>query len=153
MKKLITILLLLPLMAMAQNVGINTKNPRTTLDVNGHLMIKASIGTTSDTILVIRKDQVLKVPASAYYTLQNACPLFQRSQSSGYYLLFKSASSIDNPNNALVIQNKTFVSAGTWIENNTYYFSYTNTSGIPININELLVVSFGNQTCSYSNEN
>lgn len=148
MKTILLTLLLIPTILFSQ-VGINTKTPTATLHINGDVKLKATIGTISDTILVIRNDLIYKVPASYYYTLQNDCPTFKRSQSSGYYLLFESVSSIDNPNNPITVQGKTFTSAGTWIVDNTYYFSYTNTTGIAININQPFTVMFGNQSCNY----
>lgn len=148
MKKLL-FLLLLPTITLSQNVGINTKTPTSTLEVNGNVKIRASIGTINDTILVIRNKEILKVPASYYYTLQNSCPVLVVNQSSGYYLLFQSVSSIDNPNNPITVQGKTFTSAGTWIVDNTYYFSYTNTTGVAVNINQPFTVVFGNQSCNY----
>lgn len=151
MKKLILILLI-PLLSFSQ-IGINTKAPTSTLEVNGNLKIRASIGAINDTILVIRNNEVLKVPASYYTTMQDACPLFKRSQSSGYYLLFESISSISNPNNSIKVNEQTFTNAGAWIENNKYYYSYTNVSGTAVNINGLLTVKFSSQICTYSNEN
>lgn len=147
MKKLL-FLLLLPMMSFSQ-VGINTKTPTATLEVNGDVKIRATIGTINDTILVIRDNKIYKVPASYYYTLQNSCPVLVVNQSSGYYLLFQSVSSIDNPNNPITVQGKTFTSAGTWIVDNTYYFSYTNTTGVAVNINQPFTVLFGNQSCNY----
>lgn len=146
--KTILLFLLIPMMSFSQ-VGINTKTPTATLEVNGDVKIRATIGTINDTILVIRNNKIYKVPASYYYTLQNSCPVLVVNQSSGYYLLFQSVSSIDNPNNPITVQGKTFTSAGTWIVDNTYYFSYTNTTGIAININQPFTVMFGNQSCNY----
>lgn len=145
------LLLLLPIIAISQ-VGINTTTPTATLHVMGNLKIKASQGAVTDSILVIRNNEVMKVAVSEYYVMQpvqSVCPDLQRSQSSGYHLLFKSNSSIENPNSAITIQGISFVSAGTWISNNEYFFSYSNTTGTPLNINSPFTVSFGSQICEY----
>ncbi len=153
MKKLFLLLLLLPLLAISQNkVGINTQTPRATLEVNGDVMLKAEIGTVTDTILVIREGKVYKVPASYYqYTPPTNCPLLVTGagQSTGYYLKFQSAVPIVNPNQTLVIQGKVFQPAGTWVAGNTYFYSYTNTSGQPLNINQPFTVNFTGQQCNY----
>lgn len=154
MKKLI--LLLFPIVTLSQTnpysgkVGINTQTPTTTLDVNGNLRIRQlDNGNISDSILVVNNGKVKKIAVSDLMQPQNSCPTFVKNQSTGFYLLFTSSSSIQNPNNSLTIQGKTFVSAGTWIANNTYYFSYSNTSGNSININNF-VVNFGSQQCHYN---
>lgn len=129
------LLLLFPMLMLGQSIKVH------------------KLGTTNDTILVIRNNEILKVPASYYNTLQDACPLFKKEQSTANYLLFESTSSIGNPNNSITVNGNTFISANAWIEKNRYYYSYTNVSGKPVNINQLLSVKFGNQICTYSNEN
>lgn len=152
MKKLI-LLLFLPTMAIAQNVGIGTTTPTAKLEVNGNVKIKASYGTVNDTILVIRNGEILKVPASFYQTVPppTNCPLLVtgQGQSTGYYLKFQSATPIVNPNATLVIQGKVFQPAGNWTQGNTYFYSYTNTSGVPLNINQSFSVNFTGQNCQY----
>jgi hypothetical protein len=151
MKKLF-LLLLLPTLAISQNVGIGTKNPTAKLEVNGNVKLKASIGTVNDTILVIRNGEIMKVPASFYqYTPPTNCPLLVtgQGQSNGYYLKFQSNVPIVNPSATLVIQGKTFQAAGTWVSSNTYFYSYTNTSGSPLNINQPFTVNFTGQICQY----
>lgn len=74
------------------------------------------------------------------------CPKLE--QKSGYYLLFKSDASIPSPNKALTIDGKLFASAGTWIENNTYYYSYTNITGQALNLNKFNV-DFNGLSCEF----
>jgi hypothetical protein len=136
-----------------KRVGINTTTPEATLHVNGDMIIeKAEIGLVTDTILVIRKGRIYKVPASHYqYTPPTNCPLLitGQGQSTGYYLKFQSAVPITSPNATLVIQGKTFQPAGTWVQGNQYFYSYTNTSGSPLNINQPFTVNFAGQQCNY----
>jgi hypothetical protein len=144
MKKLI--LTLLPTLLLSQ-VGIKTTNPTATLDVNGNLRVRnLPAGTPTDSILVTSNGYIKKIALSH---TTSTCPDFLKTQSSPYYLLFKSSSGISSPNNNLLISNKTFVSAGTWIQNNLYYFSWSNTSGQPLNINNF-TVQFGNISCIYN---
>jgi hypothetical protein len=72
-----------------------------------------------------------------------------QGQSNGYYLKFQSNIPIVNPNATLVIQGKTFQPAGTWVSGNTYFYSYTNTSGSALNINQPFQVNFTGQICQY----
>ena len=44
--------------------------------------------------------------------------------------------------------NLSFVSAGTYIENNTTYYTYTNTSGQPLDITNFSVL-FDTHLCNY----
>lgn len=145
------LLILFPIILFSQytgKVGINTSSPTETLDIDGSLRVRnIQQGNSTDFILVADGDGVIKKVLLANL-LQNDCPIFIRSESSPYYLKFKSASSIQNPNSALTIEGINFVSAGTWIENNTYYYSYSNTSGQPLNINQF-TVNFGNKQCNY----
>lgn len=150
MKKLI-ITLLFPTLAFSQ-VGVNTKNPTATLDVNGNVRVRQiPTGTTNDSILVVSNGYLRKIALSSVIQPQNAgtCPNFVKNQSNGYYLLFKSSASIQSPNNPLTINILPFVSAGTWIQSNTYYYSYSGTSGQPLNINNF-TVNFGSLTCVYN---
>lgn len=150
MKKLI-IILLFPTLAFSQ-VGIKTDKPKATLDVNGNLRVRQiPTGTSNDSILVVNNGFVRKIALSSITQPQNGgtCPNFVKNQSSGYYLLFKSSGSIQSPNNPLTINNLPFVSAGTWIQSNTYYYSYSGTSGQSLNINNF-TVQFGSLTCVYN---
>ena len=144
MKKSI-LLLLLPFLVFSQ-VGINTTTPTATLHVNGNLKIKASNGLGSDSILVIRDKEVFKIAASSVTSGQ--CPNFLKSQSSGYHIKFSSPASVPNPNNALNIQGKNFNAAGSSIYNNTYFYSWSNTTGQAININNM-TVNFSGLICNY----
>lgn len=153
MKKLF-LAILLPVLGFGQSfpgVGINTTTPTEALDVNGKIKSQdIPLVTSADYVLVTNADGVhRKMLLSSLSQNAGTCPNFNRNQSNGYFLLFESSSSIQNPNNSLVIQGKTFVSAGTYIQNNTYYFSYTNTSGSALNINSPFSVNFGTLTCNY----
>lgn len=148
MKHILNILLILIPTIVFSQVGINTAQPTATLDVNGNLRIRKVLqGSVSDSILVINNGYVKKIALSQLQISNNVCPNLD-SSSTGYYLLFKSTSSIPNPNNSLVISGKNFVSAGTWVNNNTYYYSYSNTSGQSINVNNFSV-DFTNLHCTY----
>lgn len=146
MKKLI--LLLLPTLASSQ-VGINTQTPSAILDVNGDLRVRQipTVNTAQYVLVVDNNGNVKKMALSAISN--GTCPNFLKSQSNGHYLLFSSSSSIPNPNDPLVISGLNFVSAGTWIQNNTYFYSWSNTTGTPLNINNF-TVQFGNLTCNYN---
>ena len=141
--------LLLPFLGMSQ-VGINTQTPTETLDVSGTLRVREiTEGTLDDSILVVDASGVVKkITLSSLLPNSSKCPDFVRKASSGHYLLFSSESSVNKPNDALTIKETRFVSAGTWIENNTYYYSYTNAFGKPIDINEF-TVNFSGQICKY----
>lgn len=147
MKKLI--ILLIPAFGLAQytgHVGINLTTPSATLHVNGNVKLKASQGLPTDSILVIRNNEVLKIASSSL--TQGKCPSFKYAQSNGYSLVFTSTESIPNPNNNLTIEGKNFVSAGAYINSNLYYFQYSNTTGQPININ-IFTVNFSGLICNY----
>jgi len=148
MKKLI--LLLFPIITFSQ-VGVNTTSPSATLDVNGDLRVRQipTVNATQYVLTVDDNGNVKKVAVSALNNSNGTCPNFLKNQSSGYYLLFSSPSSIQNPNNPLVISGLNFVSAGTWIQNNTYYYSYSNTTGTSLNTNNF-TVQFGNLACNYN---
>lgn len=145
MKKLLFIIF--PITIFSQ-VGINTTTPSATLDVMGNLKLNAQSTTSADSILVIQNREIKKIALSS---IQNngTCPNFHKQQSSGHYLLFSSPSSINNPTSNLTIQNKNFVSAGAWISNNTYFYSWSNTTGQSININNLSV-NFSGLNCNYN---
>lgn len=153
MKHIFYIVLLMPTLLFAQ-VGINTTQPTKTLDVNGQQRIRVRPqGTTSDSLLVsdnlgnVRRLHINQLQQSNTIT----CPQLVRQDSNGHYLKFVSTSSIPNPTSPLIISGRTFNSAGTWIDTNgIYYFTYTNVSGNPLNINQTFSVSFGTTTCIYT---
>lgn len=149
MKKSI-LLILFPAIAFCQagRVGINTTTPTKTLDVNGEARVQNLPAATGNYSLVVadQDGNLMKAPISTL--AQGTCPSFLKSQSNGYYLLFSSPGSIQNPNNPVSAAGLPFVSAGTWIQSNTYYYSYSGTSGNPLNINSFTIV-FGNQSCNY----
>ena len=152
--KTFLLFLLLPIMAIAQQkLGINTTTPQATLDINGNVIIRnLPIGTVEDTILVIRNGEIMKVPASYYqYTPPTNCPILitGQGQSNGYLLKFKSNVAILNPSASLVIDSKTFQPAGNWTAGNNYFYTYTNVSGVPLNINVPFNVNFSGQICNY----
>lgn len=151
MKKLINLFCFLPFMVMAQ-VGINTTTPTKTLDVNGEARIRNTpTATGSYSILVVDSEgNVQKVPASALQAPAGTCPNLNRAISHGYTLYFNSSSSVPNPNSPLIINGLNFSPAGTYILGNTYYFSWTNTSGTPLNINATFSVNFSGLVCTYT---
>lgn len=148
MKKLI--LLLLPTLLFSQ-VGVNTTQPSATLDVNGDLRVRQvpTVNTANYVLVVDNDGNVKKMLVSALSNSNGTCPNFLKNQSNGHYLLFGSPFSVQNPNNPLVISGLNFVSAGIWIQSNTYYYSYSNTTGTPLNINNF-TIQFGNLTCNYN---
>ncbi|MDQ1096713.1 MULTISPECIES: hypothetical protein [Chryseobacterium] len=80
---------------------------------------------------------------------KSQCPNFMKSQSNPYYLLYSSSSAIPDSGNPKTINNLSFVNAGYWNQSNTFYASWTNTSGQPLDINNF-TIQFGNQTCTYN---
>lgn len=158
MKKLLFVLL--PILSFSQ-VGIQTQTPKATLHVIGKnifeqtqqtLEAKATVHINGDLIisntplmsspeymLVIDpadNNRVKKVLISSIMGNTGTCPTFLRNQSSGYILKFESIASIPNPTTPIIIQGKTFNPAGTYTQNNMYYYSYTNITGSPLNINQ-----------------
>lgn len=149
MKKLL--FLLIPAIGFTQ-VGVNTTVPSETLDVNGTFRTREiPLVTTAEYVIVTNADGVHKKILLSSLT-QNAgtCPNFLRNQSNGYHIKFSSPSSIPNPNNALTIQGKNFTSAGASIINNIYFYSWSNTTGQPINIDNM-TINFSGLTCTYTN--
>lgn len=149
---------LLPVLALSQ-VGINTTLPTKTLDVNGEMRIREiPAGDSSDMILVVDQEgniRKMPLPQSSPspitpVTPSGSCPNFERNQSSGYYLLFKSDSSVPNPNSPLSINNTNFTSAGAYILNNNYFYSWSNTTGNALNIGQPFTVYFSpTMSCQY----
>lgn len=129
-------------------VGVNTTNPKATLDINGDLRVRLlTQGSESDSIVVVRDGYLKKISISSIIEKEVKCPDFMFDKSNSHYILFKSFSSIPNPNNSLLIDNKIFVSSGSWISNNIYYYSYSSTMGA-INKNDFDVF-FGAKKCEY----
>ena len=138
--------------AYTGNVGINTTQPTHTLDVNGKVRARVmDNGLKSDSIVVTRNGVLHKVALSDLLSgaSGNKCPRLNRSSSSGHYLLFDSESSIPLPTTALTISGINFGYAGSWVSNNMYYYSWTNTTGNPLNINSNLTVNFNGLICQY----
>lgn len=133
-------------------VGIQTTAPTETLDVNGTLRVR-DIPTvqSAEYIIVTNADGVhKKILLSSLQSNSGTCPNFLRNQSDGYHIKFSSPASVPNPTNSLTIQNKNFVSAGAYIQNNTYFYSWSNTTGQAININNM-TVNFSGLVCTYTN--
>lgn len=151
MKILLSTLILMLLIPAYSQVGINTAQPHpdTYLDVNGKVRIQEmNILTEAKYVLVEGENQIVSRMSIANLNT-HLCPQLSRSQSGGYYLKFYSNGSIANPTNNLVIQGLSFVSANAWIDNNIYYFTYSNTSGQPLNINNF-TVNFSGLVCNYN---
>lgn len=149
MKKLL--FLLLPAIGFSQ-VGIQTTTPTETLDVNGTFRTRdIPLVTTAEYVIVTNADGVhRKVLLSSLTQNPGTCPNFLLNQSSGYHIKFSSPSSVPNPNNALTIQGKNFIPAGASISNNTYFYSWSNTTGQAINIDNM-TVNFSGLICTYTN--
>lgn len=80
---------------------------------------------------------------------KSQCPNFVKSQSNPYYLLYSSNSVIPGSGDPKTINNLSFVNAGYWNQASTFYASWTNTSGQPLDINNF-TIQFGSQTCTYN---
>lgn len=149
MKKLI--ILLIPALGFSQNnqgVCINCTDPTESLDVNGKIKSRdIPLVNTAEYVIVTNADGVHKKVLLSSLS-PGKCPSFKYAQSSGYSLVFTSTESIPNPNNSLTIEGKNFVSAGSYINSNLYYFQYSNTTGQPININAF-TVNFSGLICNY----
>ena len=153
MKRIFTSIIVTLTCSLSAQVGINTETPHpdVVLDANGKIRIQDIPTTTNAQYLLVEGSDgiVNKILLTDIQLQHGNCPHLIRSQSSGYYLKFHSNSSIPNPNDNVTIQNKTFVSGGAWIESNTYYFSYNNTTGQPININNF-EINFSGLICTYN---
>lgn len=164
MKLIISILsILFSLSAYGQNydgrLGINTPKPEATVHIaaspttsnsKGDLKLDyVETGSVNDSILVLHNGFVKKISASDLLANTPAkCPEFLKSESNSYSIHFKSASSIPNPNNPLIIETLNFAASGSYIQNNMYLFNYSNTSAKPLNINNF-TVHFGSRQCNY----
>lgn len=146
--KIILLLMILISIIINSQVGINTTTPTETLDVNGTLRIRnINENNCVEWILVADNSGVIKKMKIS--ELLNICPTLDRNQSNGNYLLFYSNSSIPNPNNLITINNINFISSGSWISNNIYYFSFTKINGSTLNLNKNFTVFFDNLKCTY----
>lgn len=154
MKKLL--FLLLPAIGFAQanypGVCINCTDPSEAMDVNGKIKSRdIPLVTTAEYVIVTNADGVhRKILLSSLTQNAGTCPNFIRNQSSGYHIKFSSPSSIPNPTNSLTIQGKNFTPAGASISSNTYFYSWSNTTGQPINIDNM-TINFSGLTCTYTN--
>lgn len=153
------ILLLFPILLLSQyngNVGINTVSPTNTLDINGDLRIRnilnSEVATNTYILIVDEYNVVKKILLSSILNtpiVDSKCPQFIANKSNPYYIEFKAEGYLTNPNDPIKANGLTFVSAGTYIENNTHYYTYTNISGQPLDINNFSVL-FGTHTCNYN---
>ena len=83
----------------------------------------------------------------------NNCPKLVGDKSNSYYLLFYSTNgAITKPNDMFQIDNLPFKSAGAWIENNLYYFSYTNINGKPLDLSKDFEVNFNGLKCNFKHQ-
>lgn len=151
MKNFLFVLLLLPLTLWSQ-VGINTTIPTKTLDVNGQVRVRdLPLGDITDYLVVTTANgELRKIPISTLITVNNTCPILMRNDSNPYYLKFTSTSSIPNPNNSVIVNGVSWAFAGTFNSNNLFHYSYTNTSGVALNLNQPFVVTFSTSNCTYT---
>lgn len=154
MKKLIAILSISFLSAQTtspKGVCINCTDPTEDMDVQGRIKSRTiDLVTTAEYVIVTNADGVHKkiLLSSLMGNNNGTCPNFLKNISSGYAIHFSSPSSVPNPNNPLNIQGKNFSPAAAWITGNTYYYSWSNTTGQPININNM-TVNFSGLICNY----
>ena len=147
------LLILLPFFAFSQNgnVGINTTSPTATIDVNGTARVRNLPTVVDETYIIVSNEEGDLKKMKLSDIQKNTCPNFNEEKSNCYYLLFYSEGSITKPNDMIQINNLPFKSAGTWIENNWYYFSYTNVNGKPLDITKSFEVNFNGIKCNYKN--
>lgn len=158
MKKSLSILAVLVTVSLSAQVGINTTTPTpgTALHIApgpGGSLLKVEdtpLVTTAEYVVVTNADGIYRKVLLSSLTGGNSgqCPNFLKSISSGYAIHFSSPASVPNPNNPLTIQGKNFAPAAAWITGNTYYYSWSNTTGQPININNM-TVNFSGLICNY----
>ena len=143
-------LLLLISGSLFSQVGINTEEPTAMLDVVGDVRFREiPTGVSTDSILVTNNGYVRKISISDLGIQGNhRCPILNRQESGGWYIKFESDYSIPDPNSSLVIEGINFVSAGTWIEENEYHYSYSNTTGQGLNLNSFQI-NFHGLLCNY----
>lgn len=153
MKNIVYILFLFVINIQGQ-VGINTVKPKQTLDVNGRIRSKIIDTLKIDSVVVTSnrlqyKIHIKDLIADYIQTSNNKCPRLNRVQSNEYYVLFDSNSSLPLPNTNITIENLNFTFSGSWTSNNIYYYSWSNSSGIQLNINKNFTVDFNGLTCQY----
>lgn len=152
MKKLL--LILLPSMMFSQ-VGIQTQTflPGEIFRVAGGTVTYENIPTISTAQYVMVTDsegRQMKMLLSSLIIPPSTCPTLLRNESNGYYLKFSSTNTIPNPNNAVTVNGVTWAFAGTYNQNNLHYYSYTNLSGVVLNLNNNFTVMFSTQQCIYT---
>lgn len=148
MKKLFLAIILFAANLNAQ-VGIGTETPTATLDVVGDVRIHDIKEVSSIEYVLVSDNEgfVKKIPFSNFNTTEWECPRLVEKTS--YWLKFESIYTIKRPNDGLVIEGINFSSSGAWINSNKYFFTYTNVTGRPLNINRPISVNFVNGTCEY----
>lgn len=149
------LLLLFPILIFSQ-VGINTTSPKYTFQVIGTIGVTDLPTVESAEYLVVwipnadstKNGQFGKIKLSSIIQNQSNCPEFIKAESNEYYLKFRLKNAISYPDVALTINGLNFIQSGYWIENGYHYYSWTNTSGEPLNINDFSV-DFGSGKCNY----
>lgn len=146
-------MVLIPFLGFSQytgKVGINCTEPTKTLDINGNLRVR-DIQEVPTAIYLLASDEqgnVFKVKLSSVTQQQSNCPEFLKSESNANYIKFRSKNALNYPSNSIIINGLTFTNAGYWIENGYHYYTWTNTSGQPLDIDNFSV-DFGNGGCQY----
>ncbi len=151
------LLLLFPILIFSQ-VGINTTDPKYTFQVIGTISVTDLPTVESAEYLVVwipnddptKNGQFGKIKLSSIIQNQNNCPEFVKAESNEYYVKFRSINAVNYPNVALTINGLNFTKSGYWIENGFHYYTWSNTSGQPLNINDFSV-NFGSGVCNYKN--
>lgn len=147
MNRLLNLIIFIPILIFSQ-VGINTEEPKSMLDINGDLRIqKVEKGSDIDKILVIDKDGYVKYIDYKVNIFDN-CPIINKNLSGDYYVYFESLYSIPKPNNDITINNLKFGYSGAGIKDNKYWYSYSNFSGKPLN-SKNLDINFNGLICKY----
>lgn len=147
----VLLFLLLSIFIPAQ-VGINTTEPTKTLDVNGTVRVRdIPLLTNKYVLLSDEEGNLTKILLSDLFTTtpDNKCPQFIPNGSGPYYIKFKGGGYVTNPNDPIKVNGLTFNGAGSWVENNITYYTYTNVSAQPLNINNFSVL-FGSNRCNYN---
>lgn len=142
-------------MAFSQ-VGINTTEPKFTLQVNGTIGVTdLPIVETAEYLVVWipnadpqKSGQFGRIKLSSIIQVQSDCPEFVKAESNPFFVNFRSVKSLVLPSGNILINGLSFTPSGQWVENGIHYYSWSNTSGQPLNINDF-TVNFGSQTCKY----
>lgn len=141
------ILILFPTLLFSQ-VGINTTQPTTTLDVNGNIRIREMETVTSAKYMIVTDSDGVFKKMLMPTAVTDDCPEFLKAESNTHYVKFKTLKSLILESDKIMINGLSFTQSGHWVENQVHYYSWTNTSGQPLNINSFSA-NFGNQTCNY----